>query len=49
MEDLILENAVSLISSIEKKIQNENIIDYFPHMSSIAILNNMWCFIAGSK
>lgn len=49
MEDLILENAVSLTMSIEKKIQKENIIDYFCQVSNVAVLNNLWCFIAGSK
>lgn len=49
MEDLILENAVSLTMKIEKEIQETNIIEYFPRISNIAVLNNMWCFIAGSK
>ncbi|XP_051176228.1 uncharacterized protein LOC127291258 [Leptopilina boulardi] len=49
MEDLILENAVSLTIKIEKKIEQENIIEYFCQISNIAVLNNLWCFIAGTK
>ncbi|XP_033223069.1 methyl farnesoate epoxidase-like isoform X2 [Belonocnema kinseyi] len=48
MEDIILENALSLIQTIEKKAK-DGLIEDFTHMSSIAILNNTWSFIAGSK
>ena len=48
MEGIILKNALSLIETIEKQAK-EGPIEDFTKISSIPILNNIWCLVAGSR